>query len=146
MSEPKRYTPDWRVAGTSFVPTTRESSDGEYIRYEDYARLKADNNRIKEAIDESYKAVDEMEKKFNELQAEFELHPVMIENDRLKAEVERLTPLLGDIVPFDEYHKLLQQVERLTKAGDAMAEEMLKLNHPHASVYFWCKAKEGGQP
>ncbi len=43
------------------------------------------------------------------------------ENARLKAEVERLTPLLGDIVSFDEYHKLLQQVERLTKAGDAMA-------------------------
>ena len=79
------------------------------------------------------------------------------ENARLKAEVERLTPLLGDIVSFDEYHKLLQQVERLTKAGDAMAssiqfnEEMAKdYNGPtivHQSVQRWNAAKEGkGQP
>jgi hypothetical protein len=74
---------------------------------------------------------------------------------RLKAEVERLTPLLGDIVSFDEYHKLLQQVERLTKAGDAMAssiqfnEEMAKdYNGPtivHQSVQRWNAAKEGKQ-
>ena len=47
---------------------------------------------------------------------------------------------------LEENARLKAEVERLTKAGDAMAEEMLKLNHPHASVYFWCKAKEGGQP
>jgi len=46
----------------------------------------------------------EMDKTINASQAECR---------RLKAEVERLTPLLGDIVPFDEYHKLLQQVERV---------------------------------
>jgi hypothetical protein len=45
-----------------------------------------------------------------------------------------------------ENARLKAEVERLTKAGDAMGEEMLKLNHPHASVYLWCKAKEGGQP
>ena len=57
MSEPKRYTPDWRVAGTSFVPTTRESSDGEYIRYEDYARLKAEVERLTKAGDWLVEAV-----------------------------------------------------------------------------------------
>lgn len=39
MSKPKRYTPDYTFTGTAFVPTTREVSDGEYVRYEDYARL-----------------------------------------------------------------------------------------------------------
>jgi hypothetical protein len=42
-----------------------------------------------------------------------------------------------------ENARLKAEVERLTKAGDAMGEEMLKLNHPHASIYLWCKAKDG---
>ena len=46
---------------------------------------------------------------------------------------------------FEEVTRLKAEVERLTKAGDVMAEEMLKLNHPHASIYLWCKAKEGKQ-
>jgi hypothetical protein len=74
------------------------------------------------------------------------------ENARLKAEVERLTPLLGDIVSFDEYHKLLQQVERLTKAGNAMAEDLLKEFGRKEMLKYqpyqdWNAAKEGkGQP
>ena len=72
-----------------------------------------------------------------------------VECDSLKSEVERLTLIVGADA-IDREHGMCcdasAQVERLTKAGDAMAEEMLKLNHPHASVYFWCKAKEGGQP
>ena len=71
--------------------------------------------------------------------------------NELKAEVERLTPLLGDIVSFDEYHKLLQQVERLTKAGDAMALEIINAETT-ASVWLpkvvleWNAAMEGKQP
>ncbi len=73
------------------------------------------------------------------------------ENARLKADVNELADGLKlasevGIKMADEVTRLKAEVERLTKAGDAMAEEMLKLNHPHASVYFWCKAKEGGQP
>jgi regulator of replication initiation timing len=67
------------------------------------------------------------------------------ENARLKAEVERLTPLLGDIVAFDEYHKLLQQVERLTKAGDAMANNLSHIGW-QIGVDDWNDAKKGGQP
>jgi len=71
-------------------------------------------------------------------------HQYAIENARLKADVERLTAFTTrTIIPNEE---LQAQVERLTKAGDAMGEEMLKLNHPHASIYLWCKAKEGKQP
>jgi hypothetical protein len=64
---------------------------------------------------------------------------------RLKAEVERLTPLLGDIVSFDEYHKLLQQVERLTKAGDAMADECSNFQGAWPLIKAWNAAKEGKQ-
>jgi len=96
-------------------------------------RLKADNDRLKEAIADSYKAVDEMEQRFKALEAEFETHPMAAENARLNAEVERLT-----------------------KAGDAMAssiqfnEEMAKdYNGPtivHQSVQRWNAAKENPQP
>ena len=55
------------------------------------ARLKADNDRLKEAIADSYKAVDEMEQRFKALEAEFETHPMAAEIARLKAEFERLT-------------------------------------------------------
>ena len=78
------------------------------------------------------------------------------ENTRLKAEVERLTPLLGDIVSFDEYHKLLQQVERLTKAGDGLYKSMLEIGCNEMADNFqydawwgsmkdWNAAKEGKQ-
>jgi len=70
---------------------------------------------------------------------------------RLKAEVERLTAFTTrTIIPNEE---LQAQVERLTKAGDAMAssiqfnEEMAKdYNGPtivHQSVQRWNAAKEG---
>lgn len=63
--------------------------------------------------------------------------------DRIKALEDELSRLRASsfvtAVPAEQY-------ERVIKSGDAMAEEMLKLNHPHASVYLWCKAKEGGQP
>ncbi len=74
---------------------------------------------------------------------------------RLKAEVERLTAFTTrTIIPNED---LQAQVERLTKAGDAMAssiqfnEEMAKdYNGPtivHQSVQRWNAAKEGkGQP
>ena len=72
-----------------------------------------------------------------------------VECDSLKAEVERLTPLLGDIVSFDEYHKLLQQVERLTKAGDEMHEQATNTFQPislRLAMEAWEAAKKGGQP
>ena len=52
MNDPKRYTPDYTFTGTAFVPTTREFSEGEYVRYEDYARLKAEVERLTKAGDE----------------------------------------------------------------------------------------------
>jgi hypothetical protein len=77
---------------------------------------------------------------------------------RLKAEVERLTAIVGADA-IDREHGMCcdasAQVERLTKAGDAMAssiqfnEEMAKdYNGPtivHKSVQRWNASKDGKQ-
>jgi len=76
------------------------------------------------------------------------------ENARLKAEVEHLMIFCNcTLIPNKE---LQARVERLTKAGDAMAssiqfnEEMARdYNGPtivHQSVQRWQAAKEGKQP
>jgi len=76
------------------------------------------------------------------------------ENARLKTEVEHLMVFCNcTLIPNKE---LQAQVERLTKAGDAMAssiqfnEEMAKdYDGPtivHQSVQRWNAAKEGKQP
>ena len=49
-----------------------------------------------------------------------EIEKLQIENARLKAEVERLTEAWVDKKMQQDRDFLLQQVERLTKAGDAM--------------------------
>jgi hypothetical protein len=97
MAEVKRYT------ASIMHPGVREDPEGLLVAYHHYAELKSEVEELTGLLKAStyYNTSDEV--------------------TRLKAEVERLTPLLGDIVSFDEYHKLLQQVERLTKAGDAVA-------------------------
>jgi len=84
-----------------------------------------------------------------------EVAALKAENARLKTEVEHLMVFCNcTLIPNKE---LQAQVERLTKAGDAMAssiqfnEEMAKdYNGPtivHQSVQRWNAAKEGkGQP
>jgi hypothetical protein len=87
----------------------QKADDGDWVLYEDYARLKAEVERLTAEIKEA-------------------------DCDRLSAEFVKLSVK----------HSILKaEVERLTNAGDAMAEEMLKLNHPHASIYLWCRAKDG---
>ena len=61
----------------------------------------------------------------------------------LKAEVERLTAFTTrTIIPNEE---LQAQVERLTKAGDAMAKHLDYGDFP-ISLKAWNAAKEGKQP
>jgi chromosome segregation ATPase len=116
--------------------------------------LKAENARLKEAIADSYKAVDEMEKRFKELEAEFEMHPMAAENARLKAENTRLKTEVQHLMVFCNCtlipNKELQaKVERLTKAGNAMAEAMWYGDNER-SIWVkrfaetdWNRAKEG---
>ena len=80
------------------------SADGELVKYEDYARL------------HSLFANSEQE------------------NARLKAEVERLTPLLGDIVPFNEYLEEKEHAERLHIENSILMKEIARLK---AEVERW---------
>ena len=78
---------------------------------------------------------------------------VLEENERLKAEVERLT---SDIQMEKENEDRLvrlhqdarNEVERLTKAGDAMATGLQGMAGERAKALAdeWNAAKEGGQP
>jgi len=117
MSEPTRY----RVANNQAQLTLgggilAVDPAGPLVDYADYARLKAEVERLNTGIQPEGS------------------------NDAVGRAVNVLLEKQKEIA------NLKAEVERLTRAGDAMAVEMLKLNHPHASVYFWCKAKEGGQP
>ena len=61
------------------------------------------------------------------------------ENARLKAEVEQLMVFCNcTLIPNKE---LQAQVERLTKAGDAMADRLMYQGYP-ATVPAWLAAKE----
>jgi len=115
-------------------------------------RLTSNNARLKEAIDDSYKAVDEMEKRMREWDEEI-LNIEIAKNAKLRDEIKQLKEAWVDKKMQEDRDELLQQVERLTKAGDAMAssiqfnEEMAQdYNGPaivHQSVQRWQAAKEG---
>jgi hypothetical protein len=57
----------------------------------------------------------------------------------------------GEWVKWEDYALLKAEVERLTKAGDAMAEELVRLEAAFngiesAQAQIWYIAKEGGCP
>ena len=117
MSKPKRYHLEMQ-----------KGDDGDWVLYEDYARLKAEVERL-ERQNETY----------NDVTAD-----VITERDRLKAVVERLTAFTSrTILPTEE---LLAQVERLTKAGDAMADECSNFQGAWPLIKDWNAAKEGKKP
>jgi len=56
MSEPKRYEPSTQCVEPSYqaqmiAPIVREVAWGNYVRFEDYARLKAEVERLRKAGD-----------------------------------------------------------------------------------------------
>jgi len=77
-----------------------------------------------------------------------ELKATRIENARLKAEVEFLKEQYAEAVA--QFRPLRKKVERLTKAGDAMAKEWVNcesLYHGNEDfIADWYAAKEGKQP
>ena len=124
MSEPKRYI----ISGLH--PHIIESKDGFMVYYEDYARLKAEVDNLRKSADIN------TDKSTHEL-------------SRLKAEVERLTAFTTRTIIPNEV--LQAQVERLTKAGDAMAKRTEFFQKRWDSdelcqeVEAWNAAKEGKQ-
>ncbi len=83
-----------------------------------------------------------------------EMVKAMAENDRLKAEVERLTKHEDDTCRHYIMRLLLEsqnarfkaEVERLTKAGDLLEKRYFEYAAPDDAVEAWHAAKKGGQP
>ena len=168
MSEPTRY----KLDPESYLA---EHPDGDFVDYQDYASLKAFS-------DEAQAHIAKEERKSRE-----RLDMEQAENARLKAEVERLTKAVmhspaaqlklkelegkttfEEINPKDDNSNIntellalsnrqASDIRRLTKAGDAMAEEIalakrqdegsrfdpIEMHYDHELIVKWNAAKEG---
>ena len=131
MSEPKRYKPaiDWDITGYEVEGVSMdEVKDGKWVSYSDYARLKAEVERWKFTLEEERQIMRE------------DWAGLRCEKDRVQRALEYAEA----------------QVERLTKAGDAMIDEWwLQLSCPERmkaswmheqAIVDWNAAKKGGQP
>jgi hypothetical protein len=118
MSKPKRYHLEMQKA-----------DDGDWVLYDDYARLKAEVERLTAFTTRT-----------------------IIPNEELQAQVERLMALVESnlnqsklaMAKSDASVRTLEaQVERLTKAGDAMANNIVWVELYRPLVAKWNAAKEG---
>lgn len=133
MNDIKRYTPDWNYTGTAFQPTTRECTNGEYVRYEDYAKLKAEVERLTWASQGSVKYVDHT---MALTRQSMEHHKQV---SRLEAQVERLTKA-GDELSW-AYHALFRNT-----LCDGWYRRFMSLQECKVKeVEAWNAAKEGKQ-
>jgi hypothetical protein len=149
MSDLKRYEIGVDFIAPVFVPV--ETEVGDWVKYVDYARLKAEVERLTEQKEHLWN------KCTPHMKAGYDTHELLLKEARakamrLEAEVERLTAFTTrTIIPNEE---LQAQVERLTKAGDATSQRLhwfcqkwgwkdddLKTLTPE-----WNAAKEGKQP
>jgi regulator of replication initiation timing len=126
MSEPLRFKPVNPAHDMVF------SADGGWVAYEDYARLKAEVERLT-AENAAVKL------------GNAELRQMVIERGETAVEDIRVIC------------RLEAEVERLTKAGDAMAEEIalakrqdegsrfdpIEMHYDHELIVKWNAAKEG---
>ena len=121
MSEPKRYGIDPKYC------SIEEFEDGQYVSYEDYARLKAEVERLKAEPDAltAYLYADTLRRD---------------DIKTLKAQIERLTKA-GDAMKFDCLN-YLRELEKRPFWFPLLSE--LEVNHK--SVQEWNAAKEGKQP
>ncbi len=135
-------------------PPRKESLKSENARLKaEVERLTSNNARLKEAIDDSYKAVDEMEKRMREWDEEI-LNVEIAKNAKLMDEIEQLKEAWVDKKMQEDRDALLQQVERLTKAGDELHAFLINyiVESRISSAYLnklddgWHAAKEGKQP
>jgi len=131
MSEPKRYEPDHEGL---MYPTQK----GNYVLMQDYARLKAEVERLsKPAIIGGYN-ISEYIRMANSETLEFDNGDIFADMtlpERIKYIVE-------------SHARLKAQVERLTKAGDAMLSEWSSGDEKDAKNFIkalavWNAAKEG---
>ena len=142
MSEPKRY------AIRGFSAALVEEDNGVFIRYEDYARLKAEcqarqaENSVLAVECDSLKAeVERLRFAEDLLKDENQhLHKEQPLPDGWNSAVAKACDLLAE--KEKEIARLKAEVERLRKAGDELAGWFLDY---HPSAIAWNAAKEGKQ-
>lgn len=118
MSEPKRYllkislTPDG-FDHKGFQTKFYQDPNGQFIDYDDYARLKAKVEKLKLTFEKERQVF------------RYDWNGLRLEKDRVQRALEK-----AEI-----------QIERLTKAGDSMAEQLHNMSFDTAWD-FWNAAKE----
>ncbi len=136
MTEPDRHELNQFLCNRCNKPDAElfgmmvSSKEGRWVSYEDYARLKAEVERLTllqaETLSERNKAEAEVE--------------------RLKAEPDALTAYLyADTLRRDDIKTLKAHIERLTKAGDDLAIWLGFEDPDSPRIEEWHAAKEGKQ-
>jgi hypothetical protein len=154
MSEPKRY----RLDPESYLA---EHPQGDFVDYQDYARLKAEVERLSQpAVIGGYN-LSQYIRMANSETLEFDngdifadmtlperIKYIVESHARLKAEVERLKMSAYNRLSMRiEIDKLNARIERLIKAGDLMADGINgDYNYSLPCIEKWEAAKKGGQP
>jgi alanyl-tRNA synthetase len=127
MSQPKRYA--LRLPDISYG--TEESPNGEYVRYADYAALKAETvRRIEKTIPPVEAYIVDLEAENERLKGQ--VAALQVENERHQNVIDKL---------FDQRSSLRTENERLRKAGDEMEKWIKGFNQPHISAFEWLAAK-----
>ena len=137
MSEPKRYDMMWDKNEDEYIfVSPSEQPRGRWVKWEDYAILKAFS-------DEAQAHIDKEERKSRE-----RLDMEQEENTRIKAEVERLDTLCKQLMT--QHSDISCENIMLRKNGDALTEVLLKFIEPTDGylTYLdcranWTAAKEG---
>ena len=162
MSDPTRY----RVANNQAQLTLGGNilavdPAGPLVDYADYARLKAEVERLNtgiqpegsnDAVGRAVNVLLEKQKEIANLKAEVErlTSDIQMEKeneDRLVREWQKANNEVYGLKTqvaalIDDQTRLKAEVERLTKAGDAMADRLIYQGYPE-TVPAWNAAKEG---
>ena len=131
MSEPQRYG-FWCVIDQGGM--TKDDT-GSYVRYEDYARLKAEVDILKDRLRDQVNL-------YGASQIAFKMYQDNVESGGLNKDRKDAIKRLES-----ENARLKAEVERLTKAGDAMAKAIRWLPQSISDHHLdaWNAAKEGKQ-
>ena len=148
MSDIKFWIPSIKTYEDGFQhPTMTEIKGDGFISFNDYAKLKTQVEFLTllqaETLSERNKAEAEVERLQSDLQMEKENEDRLVrEWQKANNEVERLRAFATrTIIPNEE---LQAQVERLTKAGDAIYQSFDQFGQVDAkTLKRWLTAKEG---
>ena len=143
MSDPKRYA--FKVNEENDFDLI-EHSEGEYVRYEDYARLKAEVERLT-SENESLQA--KATNIYNAMVVRCKVEEI---THKANADSIISQGMMSEAMKMiEESVAIREQVERLTKAGDkafslwSSGDESDADNFKEA-IWAWTIAKKGGQP